>query len=330
VGLTNEHEVVAQESKVSTVEAPVLPLASPPRFRETNLEVILLTDSPSTVGGVLADEKGRVYAYWASFSAGAPPQSYFAAIGAERIQEIVRPLREGRSVGWRTLGVELHTITLAEGRSRGLSDSAARKLEEHDSRRRVLSIKRVTAGTPSADLLKPGDLVLAINDEPVTTFAEVESAGQRESLRLTLLRDGEERTLPIPTVLRDGNGTDRAVFWAGALLQAPHLAIAQQSGIEPEGVYVSWSWYGSPANRYRLAATRRIVAVDNRPVADLDAFLEAVADRPDRSSVRLRTISLDGRADVITLKLDLQFWPTAELRRNGTRWERILHSSRGG
>ena len=178
--------------------------------------------------------------------------------------------------------------------------------------------------------MEPGDLVLAINDEPVTTYDEVESAGQRESLQLTLLRDGEERTLPIPTVLRDGNGTDRAVFWAGALLQAPHLAIAQQSGIEPEGVYVAWSWYGSPANRYRLAATRRIVAVDNRPVADLDAFLAAVADRPDRSSVRLRTISLDGRADVITLKLDLQFWPTSELRRNGTRWERILHSSRGG
>jgi S1-C subfamily serine protease len=329
VGLSNDHEMVARESRVSTVETPALPLASPPRFRETNLEVILLTDSPSTVGGVLADEEGRVYAYWASFSAGAPPQSFFAAIGAEQIQEIVRPLREGRPVGWRTLGVELHPITLAEGRSRGLSEMAARKLEDHDSRRRVLSIKRVTAGTPSADRLRPGDLLLAIDDEPVTTFDEVETAGQQEELQLTLLRDGEERMLQIPTVLLDGRGTDRAVFWAGAVLQAPHIAIAQQSGIEPEGVFVAWSWHGSPANRYRLAATRRIVAVDNQPVADLDAFLAAVADRPDRSSVRLRTIRLDGRADVITLKLDLQFWPTAELRRNDTRWERILHSSRG-
>jgi S1-C subfamily serine protease len=330
VGLSNEHEVVARESRVSTVETPILPLASPPRFRETNLEVILLTDSPSTVGGVLADQKGRVSAYWASFSAGAPPQSFFAAIGAEQILEIVQPLREGRSVAWRTLGVELNPITLAEGRSRGLSERAARKLEDHDSRRRVLSITRVTAGMPSAELLKPGDLLLAINDEPVTTFDEVESAGQREELQLTLLRDGEEQTLPISTVLLDGRGTDRAVFWAGAVLQAPHIAIAQQSGIVPEGVYVTWSWYGSPADRYQLAATRRIVAVDNQPVADLDTFLAAVADRPDRSSVRLRTISLDGRADVITLELDFQFWPTAELRRNDTRWERILHSSSGG
>jgi S1-C subfamily serine protease len=330
VGLSNDHEIVAQEIRVSTVDTPSLPLASPPRFRETNLEVILLTDSPSTVGGVLSDEEGRVSAYWASFSAGAPPKSYFGAIGAERIQEMVRPLRKGQPVEWRTLGVELQPITLAEGRSRGLSEEAARKLEDHDNRRRVLSIKRVTAGMPSADLLESGDLLLAINDEPVTSFDEVESAGQQEELRLTILRDAKEHTFPISTVLLDGRGTVRAVFWAGALLQAPHLAIAQQSGVEPDGVYVAWSWYGSPANRYRLAATRRIVAVDNHPVADLDAFLAAVSDRPDRSSVRLRTISLDGRADVITVRLDLQFWPTTELRRNDTGWERIQHSLGGG
>jgi hypothetical protein len=46
--------------------------------------------------------------------------------------------------------------------------------------------------------------------------------------------------------------------------------------------------------------------------------------------VRLRTISLDGRADVITVRLDLQFWPTTELRRNDTGWERIQHSLGGG
>ncbi len=164
----------------------------------------------------------------------------------------------------------------------------------------------------------------------MTTFDEVESAGQQDELRVTLSRDGEERTFSVETVLLDEHGTDRAIFWAGALLQAPHIAIAQQTGIDPEGVYVAWSWYGSPANRYRLAATRRIVAVDNEPVADLDGFLAAVANRADRSSVRLRTIRLDGRPGVITLKLDLQFWPTAELRRNGTRWERILHPSGSG
>jgi S1-C subfamily serine protease len=326
VGLSPDHELVSRKSRVSTVEAFSLPLTSPPRFRETNLEVTLLTDSPTTVGGVLADRKGRVHAYWASFSTGVPPQSYFAAIGVERIEEIVKPLREGRPVGWRTLGAELRPITLADARSRGLAETSARRLEAHDSRRRVLAVSRVTAGMPSAEILKPGDLLLAIDGEPIATFEEVERAGQQAEVRLTLLRDGEEMTLPVPTTAVDGRGTDRALFWAGAVLQAPHSAINERGGIEPKGVYVAWFWYGSPANRYGLAATRLIVAVDDRDVADLDGFLAAVAGRPDRSSVRLRTVGLDGRTDVMTLKLDLEFWPTTELRRNGKGWERISHT----
>lgn len=325
VGLSPEHEIVSRKSRVSTVEAFALPLASPPRFRETNLEVTLLTDSPTTVGGVLADRKGRVHAYWAAFSADVPPRSYFAAIGVEHIEEIVGPLREGRPVGWRTLGAEFYPINLSDARSRGLSEASARRLEAHDSRRRVLAISRVTAGMPSAEFLKPGDLLLAVDGDPIASFEEVERAGQQEEVRLTLLRDGEEMTLPVPTTAVDGRGTDRALFWAGAVLQAPHSAINEQGGIEPKGVYVAWFWYGSPANRYGLSASRLIVAVDDSDVTDLDSFLAAVADLPDHSPVRLRTVSLDGRTDVMTLKLDLEFWPTTELRRNGNGWERISH-----
>jgi len=325
VGLSPDQELVSRESRVSTVEAFSLPLTTPPRFREANLEVTLLTDSPSTVGGVLADKKGRVHAYWASFSTGVPPQSYFAAIGVEYVEAILKPLREGRPVGWRTLGAELRTITLADARSRGLSEASARRLEAHDSRRRALAVVRLTAGMPSAKILKPGDLLLAVDGKPVASFEEIERAGQRDEVRLTLLRDGAEMTLVVPTTAVDGRGTDRVLFWAGAILQAPHSAINEQGGIEPEGVYVAWFWYGSPANRYGLRASRLIVAVDDRVVTDLDSFLAAVADRPDRSSVRLRTVSLDGRTDVMTLKLDLEFWPTTELRRNGKGWERVSH-----
>jgi S1-C subfamily serine protease len=223
----------------------------------------------------------------------------------EHIEEIVQPLREGRPVGWRTLGVELRPINLADARSRGLSEPSARRLEAHDSRRRVLAISRVTSGMPSAEILEPGDLLLAVDGDPVTTFEEVERAGQQDEVQLTLLRDGGELTLSVLTAAVDGRGTDRALFWAGAVLQAPHSAINEQGGITPEGVYVAWFWYGSPANRYGLTASRLIVGVDDRDITDLDGFLAVVADLPDRSSVRLRTVNLDGEMDVLTLKLDL-------------------------
>jgi hypothetical protein len=71
-----------------------------------------------------------------------------------------------------------------------------------------------------------------------------------------------------------------------------------------------------------LFAGRRIVEVDGRPTPDLDAFIAAVRGRPDRSSVRLKTVTWNGSTDVTTLKLDLQYWPTYELRRADSGWQR--------
>jgi pro-apoptotic serine protease NMA111 len=88
-------------------------------------------------------------------------------------------------------------------------------------------------------------------------------------------------------------------------------------------VFVAYFAYGSPATRYGLFAGRRIVEVDGRPIADLDAFIAAVSDRPDRSSVRLKTVTWNGSTGVTTMKLDQNYWPAYDLRRNSAgEWER--------
>lgn len=62
--------------------------------------------------------------------------------------------------------------------------------------------------------------------------------------------------------------------------------------------------------------------MDGQPTPDLDTFLKAVTGRPDRASVRLKTISWNNAPEVITLRLDKHYWPAYELRRIGDRWER--------
>lgn len=169
------------------------------------------------------------------------------------------------------------------------------------------------AGTPAAQLLQPGDLLLAIDDEPVTRFREAERAAQKEQVQLLLLRDGRVQALPLATVALGGSGVRRAMMWAGALLQAPYRDMAAQRAVEPYGVYVAFFAYGSPASRFELLAGRRITAVDGRPVPDTDAFIAAVRGRPDRAPVRLTTVSWNGFTDVLTLKLDQIYWPAYEI-----------------
>src|SRR5690606_28817757 len=181
---------------------------------------------------------------------------------------------------------------------------------------------RLVGGSPADRLLRSGDLLLDIDGKLVNRFREVERAVQKPSVRLTVLRDGAERVIDAPTVLLGGRDLDRIVVWAGAVLQEPHRALAAQRGIEPDGVFVAYFSYGSPATRYQLWAGQRIVEVDGRPVRDLDAFIAAVRGRQDRSSVRLRTVTWNGSVGVITLKLDKRYWPAYELRRTEQGWRR--------
>ena len=80
--------------------------------------------------------------------------------------------------------------------------------------------------------------------------------------------------------------------------------------------------YGSPASRFGLWAGRRIVEVNGAATPDLDAFLANVQALEDGQSVRLKTLDWNNRPEVITLKLDLTYWPGFEVIRDGSDWQR--------
>jgi S1-C subfamily serine protease len=185
-------------------------------------------------------------------------------------------------------------------------------------------VTRVVAGTPAAEVLREGDLLLAVNGLPVNRFRDVELATRAPQVKVTVLRDGRELELDLATEALDGGDIDRLLLWAGAVLHAPHRAMAAQRGIPPEGVFVAFFSYGSPATRHQLFAGRRIVEVDGRPTPDLDAFIAAVRGRADRSSVRMRTVTWNGSTEGITLKLDRHYWPAYELRRTPDGWLRTV------
>jgi hypothetical protein len=71
-----------------------------------------------------------------------------------------------------------------------------------------------------------------------------------------------------------------------------------------------------------LWAGRRVIEVDDTPTPDLQAFVDAVADKKDRESVRLKTVTWNDVVEVITLKLDNQYWPAYEIRRTENGWQR--------
>ena len=325
VAMTGRHRVVSRKTTIARREPVTLPPVGIPRFREHNIELVTLADSTGSVGGVLSDSKGRVSALWASFSgsSGDGQGGFFAGIPIERVMEVVEPLREGRAVGWRSLSIEVAALPLADARERGLGERDAQRLEERDPQeRRALMVQRVAAGSPASEKLRVGDILVEANGELVTRPQHLERASQRETVRVTLVRDGDPLAVDVETEVLDGRGTQRALLWGGALLQPPGRPLAMQYQLPRTGVYVAWLWYGSPANRYGLNATRRIVEVDGRPTPDLDAFLRVVSGKGDGDSLRMLLRDLDDKPEVMTLELDLEYWPTQELVLEASGWVR--------
>jgi len=324
VGMGPDNELNVRSTQVASVTPIQLPLSRTMQFRESNLDTILLVNGPADFDGVITDDNGGVLALWSSFAweQGRDLQQENRGVAIGIVQDMLKRVQGKQSVY--SLEAELIPQPLAAARRLGLSDDWLKKLEAASpNQRQVLSVLRIVGGSPAVGRLKQGDILLAIDDKIATKFREVELAvADKAEVNVTVWRDGEEKRVPVPTATISGNDIDRIVMWAGATLQAPHRAMLAQRGIPPEGVYVGYFAYGSPATRYGLFPGRRIVEVDGIPTPDLDAFLKVVSGRPDRSPVRLRTITWNNAPEVITLKLDRHYWPTYELRRTADKWER--------
>lgn len=324
VGIKGDHQLVHQKSTVSSVDALLLPLSRTLRFRDSNIEGISLVNAPNDFDGVLVNRKGEVLATWSSFAVQTSDNAaqFNRGVGSEVAQQFVETVREGNP--FYSLEAEFVYAPLFAARKMGVDEAWVARLEDNNpDRRRALSITRLVAGTAAAELLKNGDIVLAIDGKVVTSFRHLEHAVQKPEVMVSVWRNGKALDIPVQTAALDGRGIERAITWAGALIQDPHRAMAAQRGVSTDGVYVAYFSYGSPSTRYGLWAGRRVVEVNEVPTPNLQAFIDAVKDIGDRESVRLKTKAWNGTAEVITLKLDTQYWPAYEIRRGDDGWERI-------
>ncbi|ETV90219.1 hypothetical protein, variant 1 [Aphanomyces invadans] len=332
VGRNSWAELVSRETLVSSVKWISLPMPTPPRYQEHNLEMVQLQDVVTTEGGAVCTPDGSVAAFWASFSfqqqrGNAKVESQFTrGIPMDIIMDSVDPLVQGAPTPHLyDLGVDFEHISLAKGRELGMDAALAHALEMHaPERRTILSVGRRWGGTDAQSQLRNGDLVVKIDDAIVTSFREVEVATQKPSVVATVIRQGKQLDVTLKTVLLESWEVDRIVCWQGLLLQVPPLSVASQREISSkDGVYVSCRYAGSPAARYGPPPTSRICEINGEPIRHLDDFVAALKRQPKtNASIRVKYMDLTGKVHLTTVKLEPTFWPTSELNYVDGEWHR--------
>src|SRR6202022_3661094 len=190
-----------------------------PTFRDTNTEVVTLVNGPNDYDGVIVDKSGGVLALWASFALdnGHEVTERNMGLPIALVVEMMNVTRNGGTL--RSLEAELAAVSISGARKLGLSQRYLEQLQRHmPGGGQVLSVARLFAGTPAAQLLKTGDLILSIDGEPVTRFREVERCAQKPRVHLAVWRNGAVLPLDLATVVLTGRDIDRILLWAGATL----------------------------------------------------------------------------------------------------------------
>ncbi|TPX39919.1 hypothetical protein SeMB42_g06188 [Synchytrium endobioticum] len=344
VALTRQFTPVIRKTRVSNVHQFIVSQPPIPQYRAFNSECYEL-ETPLNHAGVVTDEAGQIQALWSCFNkhskSGAPA---LMGLSTDLVLDVVYRIRESirvnvvdHDVVTKGLEIEMAYTQIAPARVLGLSDEWVKQIEgSHLSRRNVLLIRRLTSGTAAASLLKEGDLLLAIDGRVVTRFRDVEAAtgplgSQRDSMELTILRDGSEINVDLPLSTYTTRGTERIVSFCGAVFQMPHKQVYQQLKEVPKGVLCSIVQHGSPAHLYGLSPMTFIQEVESKKTENLDQFLDVIKKINPGTFARFQTISFTRYIKVVGVRVDAHYFGVSEVRRNPNpdpfEWQLVSHDT---
>ncbi|MGE0472143.1 MAG: Do family serine endopeptidase [Nitrospirales bacterium] len=272
------------------------------RLNLSRYENFIQTDAainPGNSGGPLFNLRGEVVGINTAIIHMA--QGIGFSIPAEMVSRVVRQLvSQGRVVrGWLGVGIQSLTKELAE--QFGVKEGQG------------VLINEVYQNDPAHLAgIKPGDIILTVNDSPVDTpnqlsrlVAKVEPG---ETAIIRVLRDGQEYTYPVAMVEKHEQAvvislpTKKTELKLGLDVQALTAALAEQFELqETGGVLVSNVERGGLAHSEGIQEGDLITEVNRQPVRTVTQFSETVGKIKAGQTILLRIIR-KAKAFFIVLK----------------------------
>ena len=109
------------------------------------------------------------------------------------------------------------------------------------------------------------------------------------------------------------------MIYAGAVFQSVPTSLQDYWGAPDEGAYITLCFSGAPCRRDKLSPTKRVVAVNERPVSSLEGLAQILKE--ETGVLRFRVIDLKGRSAITPVRADTHYWPTAWLYHGDQGWQ---------
>jgi serine protease Do len=243
--------------------------------------------NPGNSGGPLVNLSGEVVGMnTAIFSRSGGYMGIGFAIPIDLAKNIANQLIDGGNVTRGFLGVSIQPLTPELAESFDID------------RNEGILVAQVSGDSPAAAAgIQQGDVIVGFRGQAVTDTGDfrnrVAMTAPDTEVELTVLRDGERRTLEVTIGALEDAGmfaqSDRETARElGLVVQTPTPQMAEQLDMEPgDGVVVTQVAPGSAAARVGLARGTVILEVNRQRVSSAEAFYEAIESSENQRAVLL-------------------------------------------
>jgi serine protease Do len=269
--------------------------------------------NPGNSGGPLVNLEGKVVGINAAIRTRTGGfQGVGLAVASNLAKTIVKSLEKDGVVRRGYLGVQIKDLSEDVANQLGLPGKDG------------VIIGRVYPKSPAAAAgLKPGDVVVAINDKPVKEGRMLQTVVTglplHKAVPITVVRDGKKQTLQITIEeqpekfgtftegeTRSPRGQDETVSLDKIGVQVSELSADMKDELgydkSAKGVVITQVDEGSAAGRIGLRKGMLIVKIDKKPVANPAAAQEALKNASVKKGILLQVQTPQGGTDYVVLK----------------------------
>jgi S1-C subfamily serine protease len=256
VALDEASDILVSKTTVTEIKPTSIPaFIHSPKYRAINLDAINVDTQlgSRSEGGVLVSEDGMVQALWMDFNGDDFIRCFGLAIPS--LLRITSNIEDGTALNLRILNIECDVVQIDQARLMGVPEEWIQKARQTSSlRHQLFMIRRV--GCPlgdhisnvSTDGFQEADIILTLDDQPITRVSELNMMGEKKFLDALIVRKRQLMHVRVTTVPIEDLETNRVVFFCGAVLQKPHNAVRQQISKLHSEVYVSQNVSSTPTS----------------------------------------------------------------------------------
>ncbi|KAJ3037075.1 hypothetical protein HDV00_002079 [Rhizophlyctis rosea] len=247
--------------------------------------------SGGSSGSPVLNIEGRAVALQAGGHTKAATDFFFPL---DRVKRALTFLQEGKPVPRGTIQVQFYHRPFDEVRRLGLQESTEAYVRQLDSTEIGMLVAEVVVPKgPASSMLEEGDVLVSINDQYITKFVPLEEmldSNVGNVVEVKVERGGVEMNFEITVQDLHSITPDRYVEIGGGKLNNLSYQLARQFAVPVDGVYVC-----EPAGMFRLDGPDHgwlIESVNTIPTPNIDAFVAAIKDIPDRERIPITYYSI--------------------------------------